>query len=244
MIFCYLLNSLICLINLIFFYSVVLKQLQQFGDITIKLFLCLLTIVVLVSIMLPLKKSETIFIGISMLATLFNFVLMTNTVYQSVQKENIIEGNSLHKIAPLVSLIYFLLPVLLRPLDFILCMKNLILGFISYMIFLPMFQIIRIYSFCNIHDVSWGNRPQSTKAGMEHMNIRDEKIAEKVKSDYNIYRVKFLICWLIFNIVYLISFDIMDNGKGAESLHDKHVKMWMFIPYCLWIIIVIIFSQI
>jgi cellulose synthase/poly-beta-1,6-N-acetylglucosamine synthase-like glycosyltransferase len=38
-----------------------------------------------------------------------------------------------------------------------------IIGFICYMMMLPVFSnVFQIYAMSNLHDISWGNRPAST----------------------------------------------------------------------------------
>lgn len=145
----------------------------------------------------------------------------------------------MQKYLPLIIFSYFVLPFLLRPLDFLMNLKDQVLGLLAYVLFLPMFLVMSLYGFCNIHDVSWGNRPQSTKAGMEHMNIRDEQTALKVKSDYNVYRVKFLLAWVLSNMVYMVSFDMI--SRCSES---KFSKDWLYSPYCIRLINLVVFSQI
>ena len=57
----------------------------------------------------------------------------------------------------------YVLPFVLRPVDFITNFSKYILGLISYLFLLPMFtNVFQIYAMCNLHDVSWGNRPAST----------------------------------------------------------------------------------
>jgi len=57
----------------------------------------------------------------------------------------------------------YLLPILLRPMDFILNFRNYIIGLVTYIVLLPTFiNIMQVYSMCNLHDVSWGNRPSAT----------------------------------------------------------------------------------
>jgi cellulose synthase/poly-beta-1,6-N-acetylglucosamine synthase-like glycosyltransferase len=57
----------------------------------------------------------------------------------------------------------YTVPFLFRPIDFIQNFRSYTLGFITYFLLLPMFlEVFPIYSICNLHDVSWGNRPTST----------------------------------------------------------------------------------
>jgi len=55
--------------------------------------------------------------------------------------------------------IYYV-PMILRPIDFLFNPFRYIVGLISYFMMMPMFlNVFTIYAICNLHDVSWGNRP-------------------------------------------------------------------------------------
>ena len=54
----------------------------------------------------------------------------------------------------------YLLPLFLRPIDFLFNFRNYVIGMVTYIILLPTFiNIMTIYSMSNLHDISWGNRP-------------------------------------------------------------------------------------
>jgi len=54
----------------------------------------------------------------------------------------------------------YLVPVILRPLDFIYNLASYISGFLSYFLLMPIFlNVMQVYSMSNLHDISWGNRP-------------------------------------------------------------------------------------
>ena len=54
----------------------------------------------------------------------------------------------------------YLIPILLRPLDFIVNLRSYIVGLIVYIFMMPTFvNVMQIFAMCNLDDVSWGNRP-------------------------------------------------------------------------------------
>jgi chitin synthase len=56
----------------------------------------------------------------------------------------------------------FVIPMILRPLDFLSNMRNYLMGLLSYLFMMPTFiNIMQIYAMCNLHDISWGNRPST-----------------------------------------------------------------------------------
>lgn len=71
----------------------------------------------------------------------------------------------MHNISPLffvgvVMFAVYFAPMYMRPKDFLFNMGRYINGFIVWFIMLPCYiNIFSIYSFSNLHDVSWGNRP-------------------------------------------------------------------------------------
>lgn len=56
----------------------------------------------------------------------------------------------------------FILPFIMRPMDALFHLKGYLIGMFTYIFMLPTFiNIMSIYSMCNLHDVSWGNRPSA-----------------------------------------------------------------------------------
>jgi len=71
-------------------------------------------------------------------------------------------------LAGVIMLLIYLVPFLLRPIDFLENFKGYTVGLISYLLLIPMFaNIFTIYSMCNLHDISWGNRPTTGTTGTE-----------------------------------------------------------------------------
>jgi hypothetical protein len=59
----------------------------------------------------------------------------------------------------------FFIPMFMRPMDFLFHMKGYVIGMLTYVLMLPTFiNIMAIYSMCNLHDISWGNRPSAAQA--------------------------------------------------------------------------------
>lgn len=60
--------------------------------------------------------------------------------------------------------VYFL-PFIFRPIDALKNFQGYVVGMISYILLLPTFiNIMQIYAMCNLHDISWGNRPSAAAA--------------------------------------------------------------------------------
>lgn len=64
---------------------------------------------------------------------------------------------------------------------------------------------MQIYAMCNLHDISWGNRP-TVAAGASGANTfsEDAKKQQELTKDYEVFRVNFFTFWLILNFIYVI----------------------------------------
>ena len=67
-----------------------------------------------------------------------------------------------------ISLASFLVPIILRPIDFCANIIKYLVGFMVYLFMFPTFAtVIQIYAMSNLHDISWGNRPTASSQGIE-----------------------------------------------------------------------------
>ena len=106
-------------------------------------------------------------------------------------------------LAGIIMLTIYVLPMFMRPLDFCENIKNYVVGFFSFMVMMPVFtNVFQIYAMCNLHDVSWGNRPAST--GQEAFtDVKKEQA--KSEEDYKVFRTNFVLLWLLANLAYYIT---------------------------------------
>jgi len=97
----------------------------------------------------------------------------------------------------------YLVPILLRPIDFIFNFQQYVIGLVSYLLLLPTFiNVMQIYSMSNLHDISWGNRPSVT-AGTNALSANANK-QQQLKSNYMVFRVNFLTFWIVSNAAFAI----------------------------------------
>jgi hypothetical protein len=125
---------------------------------------------------------------------------------------------SLLCLAGIFMLTIYVLPCVMRPLDFITNFTKYTVGFVAYMVMMPVFtNVFQIYAMCNLHDVSWGNRPAST--GQEAFTDvkKDQKKAE---DDYKLYRTNFVLIWLAANMGYYIMIVELVNTSGDNQVGD------------------------
>jgi chitin synthase len=97
----------------------------------------------------------------------------------------------------LIVLGVYLAPIFLRPLDFIKYFIHYVLGLISYLYMVPTFvNVFTVYAFCNLHDISWGNRPA------HEVNSSSSAMQEKLKIEYEVFRSYVLYVWFSANIIF------------------------------------------
>ena len=71
-------------------------------------------------------------------------------------------------------------------------------------------NILTIYAISNIHDVSWGSRPDNKDKKVE---ARFAQMEKKRETNYKNYRSNFLIIWITVNIIvaYLITYSARND---------------------------------
>lgn len=111
----------------------------------------------------------------------------------------------------------FLFPMILRPFDFINNFTAYIVGMITYMLLLPTFtNIMQIYSMCNLHDLSWGNRPAAQgTTGQEQLTSHAKK-QQALKNRYLMFRINFLFFFILVNGLYIILIDATVKDEKVE----------------------------
>ena len=73
---------------------------------------------------------------------------------------------------------------------------------LTYMAMLPTFiSVMSIYSMCNLHDISWGNRPAA--ADSAQLSIHAKKQAAML-DNYKMFRVNFFCVWALANIIFVV----------------------------------------
>ena len=73
-------------------------------------------------------------------------------------------------------------------------------------------NILTIYAISNIHDVSWGSRPDNKDKKVE---ARFAKMEKKREINYKNYRSNFLIIWIMVN--FAVAFCITRSSKNGDK---------------------------
>ena len=119
-------------------------------------------------------------------------------------------------LAGTIMLSIYLVPMILRPIDFLNNFKGYIVGLIAYLLLIPMFSnIFSIYSMCNLHDISWGNRPTTGTNGTEAFSA-SVKTQKETEMNYKAYRANFLFLWFCANGAYFVAM-LTIAGVGNDN---------------------------
>lgn len=113
----------------------------------------------------------------------------------------------------------YIVPFVMRPLDFLENFRGYIIGLVSYLLLIPMYtNVFQIYGMSNLHDISWGNRP-SVSGGTEAFSATAAK-QQSTATDYMAFRANFLFFWLCCNGAYF--FVVLNLGKsGSLTLRNS-----------------------
>ena len=205
-------------------------------------YLLMLLMTVLVSSLMPIERSMRYFrvvsaiLGVLIIAAMLGlgFLLASRGLYPNVRvcvDQDSIEARCIWEDVPgetylslmcpagAIMLGMYVLPFFMRPLDFLQNFKNYTLGFFAYMMMLPVFtNVFQIYAMCNLHDVSWGNRPSST--GQETFTeIKNSAI--RAEADYKVYRTNFLMLWLASNAAYYVAMSEVISFEQSKKRIDS-----------------------
>ena len=182
-------------------------------------YIFLLIMVLILALALPLERASTWFniviASFGFLTTVciagIIFYLEASTFYPPEKRynSNIKEweptGESYFSVlvlAGVIMLSVYIVPMILRPIDFLSNFAGYTVGLIAYILLIPMYiNVFSIYSFSNLHDVSWGNRPTTSGTGTEAFSaVRAVQI--QTEANYSEFRGNVLFIWLCSNAAY------------------------------------------
>ena len=69
-------------------------------------------------------------------------------------------------------------------------------------------NVLLMYSICNIHDVSWGNRPD-TMSNLERARV----------SQFMAYRSRWVLIWVFTNTIFAYLFNSLDKLNSEENVY-------------------------
>ena len=140
-------------------------------------------------------------------------------------------------LAGVIMLSVYLVPIVMRPIDFLENFRGYMLGLISYLCLIPMFtNVFQIYAMSNLHDISWGNRP-STTTGTEAFSSK-AAVQAKTSDDYKTFRANFLFLWLCCNGAYFLVVLAIGNSGSKTVVNDGNMGLLEYFSLYLAFIVV------
>ena len=133
----------------------------------------------------------------------------------------------------------YIVPFILRPIDFLENFRGYVLGLVSYLILIPMFtNIFSIYAMSNLHDISWGNRP-STASGTEAFTQKQEE-QKKAMVDYKVFRANALFMWFCANGAYFVV--VLRLGEAGDQYEVNDGTFSVLDGFSMYLASIVIFK--
>lgn len=214
------------------------------GELLFSTYLVMIILTVMISLSIPVDKGIGYFrfigvvFGILMVLTVAGIIyFMVHTGFYAEQLKynpgkNEYEPDGIYvfswlTVAGVILLGVYLVPMVFRPIDFLRQPVKYLYGFVAYFLMMPMYlNVFTIYALCNLHDVSWGNRPAST--GTEAFSAV-KKEQEEAKATYMVYRTNFLIFWLCCQVgFYILVLQMMISYDSAEIINSGTFTYFVF----------------
>lgn len=112
-----------------------------------------------------------------------------------------------------------LCPFYYKPFDALTNLHKYIPGLIIYYLsYFWWYVIVTIYAFCNLDDVTWGNRPANASKGM-NVVVDNAKRQEILRQSYRSTRTNILIWWLVVNILIMFTIDCL----VLSAVHNNNI---------------------
>lgn len=153
------------------------------------MYIFLLVLCLIMALALPLDRAKTCFMvttvlfGVMTLSCIFGmcFYLASSGFFpeeKTFDKDTWQwNGDGVYYFSPLVlagviMLSVYMVPMIIRPIDFLSNFRGYVIGLLAYLMLIPMFtNVFQIYAMSNLHDISWGNRP-TTSTGTEAFSAK------------------------------------------------------------------------
>jgi hypothetical protein len=117
--------------------------------------------------------------------------------------------------------VVLLFPFFVRPIDMLTNFTKYTIGCVCfYLSYFWWYVLFNIYSFSNLDDVSWGNRPANKSNGL-NVVVDDVKRQEILRQNYRTTRTNILIWWLFANIFIMYVFDAL----VLSAVHNQNVDL-------------------
>ena len=167
------------------------------------LFLTTLFITLIISLARPIdtRSSGIWFWAISLIYSIYTLGFLILQIYYMTDKDN-----TAYLVFFLIVVGCYFIPAVVNFCCRIQHRCKFLIGILFFIVSIPLYAItLQIYSFSNIHDVTWGNRrtDDNTK----------KALGEKEKQ-YKSFRFNFILMWLLINVgfAYMINYNTRTGG--------------------------------
>lgn len=195
------------------------KSIYEVANVLENIYVLLLFVILIVSVTRKVEKSGVYYQAAAVVLGLFMLITLTSSIFYFFVRTD--QHLSLAFFFVIGTLLSYILPVLLhsRQISFL----KFIVGTSALMFLTPTFiNVFVVYAISNLHDVSWGNRPSNAGLSKEEQNLKD---------NYEIFRSKSLLIWLIFNTAFAYSF-IYAHRAGNDFFI---MAMALYVGAILWL---------
>ena len=169
------------------------------------MYIGLLGVTFILSMGVKPKYAEKLYIAIAFVYALYMLLMMTFMVYFAFLIE--VKDYFVMIVFGIVFVVFFLVSLL--NWEMWECFK----GFFHFLVLTPSYvNIFLMYAICNIHDVSWGSR-----------NVRLTQDEIDQKENFELFRTKWCIIWVLSNCIFAYFFNKLDQEGGRGYINTISV---------------------
>lgn len=178
------------------------------------IYLTMLVMLFILSIATKANQVENIFIGISWILGLY----MVGSMYMLAKflfQKDLLDADIWVLILMLYTYGVFAITPLLH--NFGHNFWIMLSGCFQFLYMIPSYvNIFLIYATCNIHDVTWGNRPD---------NLNEEE--KRRLQEFEEYRTKWVIIWVLCNAIFAFFFRNVQKSTADRDFTGTEMYMWV-----------------
>ena len=195
-------------------------KLTKWSTPLIYLYGCILCAILITSFAVKPAKIELLYRLICLMLGLYTYTTIFLTLY-FIYDDGFSFGQWRSQLAAAMILVLGFIFTVIILLNFGTSLKPVLKGVLSYIFMTGSYvNIFLIYSICNIHDVSWGNRPDQMTA--------DEKA---LVDDYKNERTRWVLVWIVMNASFAYLSNIVTSSGGPWG--KAYIVVLMLIAYLI-----------
>jgi chitin synthase len=195
-------------------------KLTKWSTPLIYLYGCLLCCILLTSFAVKPAKIELLYRLICLILGLYTYTTIFLTLYFIYQEGFIVEKWRSQLAAAMIIFLGLIFTIIIL-LNFRTSLRPVLKGVASYIFMTGSYvNIFLIYSICNIHDVSWGNRP-------DKMTIDEKALVD----DYKNERTRWVLVWILMNASFAYLSNIVTSSGSPWG--KAYIIVLMLVAYVI-----------